>query len=206
MKKFLVLPIAEDDFNPEKNELSLTLFLKLKEVDGKLEISIPEDFNESFENGKQLTPLGFENFIDKDVPLFNYLNSMSSNVLTLEHPLATNGSLTTMSFEGIPEIIAYATSVEDNYYLAVVKAVFSLNDYNLQWNIFSMYRLNGFESNSFILDEDILDPEFEKNTEDKELLKIARKLYFSSFDKEVVKQITSFAELYLLFNKNISFS
>lgn len=207
MQQILVLPIKEDKYDKDTNELYLSIFVAYTLENGKIKLIHPIDINHKKEIG--LNPVGFENFLPQNISnddFQNVLKNMYVNTLEYENPFLTVGAINTFLFPKIEQMVAYPIGLPENYYLSVLKVKLSLTTLEYDLSVFNVLDMTYLSTNNVITFEEIESLDKPDNAEKEFLKEVGLKLKFSTFNKNIYEEIKALSDIYLISQPNIVFN
>lgn len=207
MQQILVLPIKEDKYDKDTNELHLSIFVAYTLENEKIKLIHPIDINHKKEIG--LNPVGFENFLPQNISnedFQNVLKNMYVNTLEYENPFLTAGAINTFLFPKIEQMVAYPIALPENYYLSVLKVKLSLTTLEYDLSVFNVLDMTYLTTNNVITFEEIESLDKPDNAEKEILKEVGLKLKFSTFNKNIYEEIKALSDIYLISQPNIVFN
>lgn len=207
MQQILVLPIKEDKYDKDTNELYLSIFVAYTLENEKIKLIHPIDINHKKEIG--LNPVGFENFLPQNISnedFQNVLKNMYVNTLEYENPFLTVGAINTFLFPKIEQMVAYPIELPENYYLSVLKMKLSLTTLEYDLSVFNVLDMTYLTTNNNITFEEIESLVKPDNAEKEFLKEVGLKLKFSTFNKNIYEEIKALSDIYLISQPNIVFN
>lgn len=207
MQQILVLPIKEDKYDKDTNELYLSIFVAYTLENEKIKLIHPIDINHKKEIG--LNPVGFENFLPQNISnedFQNVLKNMYVNTLEYDNPFLTVGAINTFLFPKIEQMVAYPIELPENYYLSVLKMKLSLTTLEYDLSVFNVLDMTYLTTNNNITFEEIESLVKPDNAEKEFLKEVGLKLKFSTFNKNIYEEIKALSDIYLISQPNIVFN